>query len=364
MSREERLFEAIGGVDESLLKRSEKRRRKVSRVEWAVGLAACLAVVLTVYALLPEPATNPPDPAEPLPTQQDDPDIQTDPPVHEDPSAGTSTKPYEPWPAEEGEWHCLQVRTDAEPEGPQFRIYINKELYYSYEQEGVYIIRPRQESDIVPECKLEISHMAAVTVDEALERVQESLTGLYEQIEPLPGPPNGWYSVEDTERFLFASDGTEWDDAQREVWIKPDGADGVFVLSSSYFMEAAEGHGARFVDMMGTFIPDSQLWDMVRLAQLRDAGERLMEAVFSHDLSGAEDLLAPEAEVNGYAEDVSGLVSVASIDYILPSLEDRTDTAAVSIVHRLGGEEPYRCLTIELEYLDGGWKAARIGFEE
>ena len=39
MSREERLFDAIGGVDESLLKRSERKRGRVTRLEWAVGLA-------------------------------------------------------------------------------------------------------------------------------------------------------------------------------------------------------------------------------------------------------------------------------------------------------------------------------------
>ena len=263
--------------------------------------------------------------------------------------------------------HYLQVLTPSREPEAGFRIYINKEIYYSYEQGGVYTIRPRQESDIVPACKLEISHMAGVTVDEALAQVQESLTGLYEQIEPLPGPPNGWFEVADTERYLFASSGTDWDDAQREVWLQPDGEGGVFVLSSSYFTEATEGHGARFVDMMSTFLPEgvhgqTSVW----LAELRDAGEQLMDAVFANDLSGVEDLLAPGAEVDTYVEDVSSWVSVASIDcsYVPVDPSEETLTGWVSVRHNVNMTEgDYAYLNMELKKTGDQWTAVRISLD-
>ena len=365
MSREERLFDAIGGVDESLLKRSEKtRRQRVSWMEWAVGLAACLALVLTVTWVLPGALREPPPPdhiTDDLPP--DNPPIPAieDP---EDPGDPGCTQPDEPWPAEEGEWHYLAVR--AAPEEPElrFRIYINKALYYSYLQGDEYIIYPYRQPDGTPECRLKISHMADVTVDEALEQVRAGLTGLFETVEALPGPPNGWFEVTDTERYLYASNGTAWDAAQREVWIKPDGAGGVFLLASNYFLEAAEGHGARFVDMMSTFVAESDLWEMVWMAQLMDAGERLAEAVFAQDLDRAADLLAEGAEVSGYVEDVSSWVSVSSIDCTFPpETRDGVMTASVSVEHRLSTEEAYNYLTMDMTYQDGQWKAVRIGLE-
>ena len=259
--------------------------------------------------------------------------------------------------------HYLQVRIAPEEPELRFRIYINQEIYYSYERDGVYTIRPRQEAEGVPECKLEISHIADATLDEALEQVRTSLTGLYSEIEALPGPPNGWYEVnEETERFLFANSGTEWDSAQREVLLQDDQEGGVFVLSASYFMEAAEGHGARFADMMCTFAPATDLWQIVWMAQLRYAGERLSEAVFTGNLAGVEDILVPGAEVFVYDEDISDTVSVASVDYVLSSSVHQT--ASVSVKHRMGGEDPCQYLSMELEYLDGEWKATWIGLEK
>ncbi len=361
MSREERLFNAIGGVDEALLARSEKRKKQNPWLGWGVGLAACLAVVLTVAWVLPGVFRETPPPV----TASDD--LPTDyPPVQEDPNA-SCTLPSEPWPPEEGEMHYLQVRTGMEGPELQFYIYINKEIYYSYEREGVYTICPRQEAEGVPECKLEISYMPRVTLDEALEQVRTGLTGLYAEIEELPGPPNRWYTVnEETERFLFASDGIDWDSAQREILLQDDQEGGVFVLSASYFMEATEGHGARFADMVRTFAPASDLWQIVWIAQLRYAGERLSEAVFTGDMASAEDILAPGAEVFVYDEDISGTVSVASVDYSLPySLPSSgNQTASISVKHRLSGEEPYQYLNMELEYLEGEWKASWIRLEK
>lgn len=369
MSREERLFDAIGGADEALLRRSEKRRRAVPRLEWAVGLAACLAVVLAVWTLGSRAAGGPPiDATEDFPpVQQDGPDTSQDPPVQEDP-AGPADRPKELWPASEGEMHYLQFLTPLQEPEAQFRIYINKEIYYSYEQEGVYIIRPRKESDIAPFCTLVISHMADTTVDQALEQVRKELTEQYETVEVLPGQPNGWFQVREGEAYLFASDGTDWDDVQRDVWIQPDGEGGAFVLSSGYYMEATEGHGARFADMMGTFMAEgvhgqTSVW----LAELRDVGERLMEAVFANDLSGVQDLLAPDAEVNGYVEDVSAWVTVASIDcsYVPGDPSEETLDGRISVKHNADlTEESYSYLTMEMKKTGDQWTATWIGIEK
>ena len=369
MSREERLFDAIGGVDESLLQRSEKtRRQRVSWLEWAVGLAACLALVLTVTWVLPgalgeEPPVSPvgeypPDsqqaPEDPQPVQQ--------------PSDSSAVQPWTAsWAPEDGEMHYIRVLTESEEPELRFRIYINKAIYFNYIQEDEYIIYPYQQPDGTPECRLKISHMADVTVDEALEQVRAGLTDLYETVEALPGPPNGWFEVTDTERYLFASNGAAWDAAQREVLITPDGEGGAFVLSSSYFLEAAEGHGARFADMIHTFMPEGVYGQTsVWLAELYDVGERLAEAVFSQDLDSVEDLLAPGAEVSGYVEDVSSWVTISSIDcsYVPGDPLEETLTGRISVRHRLDLESPCNYLTMELKKTGDQWTATWIGLEK
>lgn len=367
MSGQERLFEALGGVDEALLERSERGRRPRKGLwpGWGAALAACLALAALAWAALPERSAAPPD-VEPVgPVEPAEPAEPGDPSgggVKPAPEAGPD------WLESQGEFHYLQARAaETGLAETRFRIWINREIYYSYEQDGVYVIRPRQEPELpgeaLPPCRLEITHLPDTSVRQAALLVRERLTGEYEQVEELPGPPNGWFRVGQGEAYLSASDGAEWNDAQGEVWIQSDGENGSFVLESSYFLEAAEGHGARFADMMALFAPEANCPDgwTDAATDLREAGERLAEAVFAEDLSGAADLLTADADVGGYGEDVSGQVSIASMDCVM---DYEGDAAVISVKHRLGGEEPYSFLTMELRREDGRWRAYFIGLEK
>lgn len=357
MKGQERLWIAIGGADEALLARSERRSGGRAGVWLGWGAAACLALVLAVWGIQAAPWKTPVqeaprDPVE-TPAQEDPVVLQPVPP------------PALPWPEEAGEAHYLRIHEEAEEEAARFSIYINRETYYSYEQAGVYVIRPRQEPEGTPACMLEIAYMADTGVDEALEQVRAGLAGLYEQVEVLSGPPNGWYEIDAAQdRFLFAGNGAEWDDAQREVWLRPDGEGGVFILSASYFVEAAEGHGARFADMMETFRPETAAGERDWTTALRETGERLAEAVFADDLDRAADLLAEGAEASGWGEDVSEWVSVASIDCAIPGgYTEIAAEAEVSVRFRLGAEEPYSRLVMEMTFTEGRWLAERVRVE-
>lgn len=365
MSGQERLFEALGGVDGKLLERSERERRarKSHWTSWGLALAASLVLALLVWTALPERPVVPPDVTLEEPVDPVEPPDSNDPP-------GGGAKPAEPaWLASEGEFHYLQASvTEADRPETRFRIWINREIYYSYEQDGVYVIRPRQEPEVpgetLPPCRLEITHLPDTSVKQAALLVRERLAGEYEQVEELLGPPNGWFRVGQGEAYLSASDGAEWNDAQCEVWIQPDGENGAFVLESGYFLEATEGHGARFADMMTLFAPEANCPDgwTDEVTELREAGERLAEAVFADDLSGVADLLTADADAGGYGEDVSGEVSIASMDC---GMDYEGNTAEISVKHRLGGEEPYSFLTMEFRREDDGqWRAYFIGLEK
>ena len=332
MKGQERLWIAIGGADEALLARSERRSGGRAGVWLGWGAAACLALVLAVWGIQAAPWKTPVQeaPRDPVET-----------PVQEDPVVLRPVPPPAlPWPEEAGEAHYLRIHEEAEEEAARFSIYINRETYYSYEQAGVYVIRPRQEPEGTPACMLEIAYMADTGVDEALEQVRAGLAGLYEQVEVLSGPPNGWYE------------------------LRPDGEGGVFILSASYFVEAAEGHGARFADMMETFRPETAAGERDWTTALRETGERLAEAVFADDLDRAADLLAEGAEASGWGEDVSEWVSVASIDCAIPGgYTEIAAEAEVSVRFRLGAEEPYSRLVMEMTFTEGRWLAERVRVE-
>lgn len=369
MRKEERLFAALSGVDDELLERSERRRSGVGRwIAWGAALAACLAVVLLVRSGAPKRAL--PEPPPPQPVE----DISA--PQPEEPS---TTPALPALPAEPQKLRCLQI-APQEQDIPEFTIWINEESYYAYEQNGVYAVRPHDPPQVpdqeLPECKLEIEYFPGAIAD-AAETVRGRLKSLYRDVSEVEREENSdmgisWPTA--AGYYFRGSDGTDWDSAQREAWLLPcydeDGEQsGVFLLSASYFLEAEEGHGVRFRDMVWSFSAWSQPYPWME--KLKAAALRLTKAVMSDDLSGVEDLLAPDAEVVGPEEDLYAYVSVSDIscDYTVWSgyeghEEEVPESASVSVQFRLGGEDAYSYLTMEMFYQDGAWLARWIGIEK
>jgi hypothetical protein len=61
-------------------------------------------------------------------------------------------------------------------------------------------------------------------------------------------------NLETREGFAFAfSAGTSWDSACGDAFFLSDGRDGCFRITARYFVEAMEGHGVRFAQMVQTF---------------------------------------------------------------------------------------------------------------
>ena len=91
----------------------------------------------------------------------------------------------------------------------------------------------------------------------------------------------------------------------------------------------------------------------------------------SDDLSGVEELLAPDAEVVGPGEDLYAYVSIANISYDYSVWsgykgheEEVPEAATVSVQFRLGGEDAYSYLTMELIYQDDTWLVTWAGIEK
>lgn len=369
MRKDERLFAALSGVDEELLERSERRTHGAGRwMAWGAALAACLSVVLLVYGTAPEKA----GPDVPPPLQADD-----------LPAAGTPDGPDVPTANEKDhvppqftkaeKLHLLQICMDQERKAPKFTIWYNEEIYYAFQQGDVYTIKPAAPPQVpdgeLPECKLEIEYKSG-SMDEIAEEVLGRLKGLYRSAEE-----GGCPAFPEETRYFRAGSGTDWNSAQREVWLLPAYEDGepagAFVCSASYFLEAEEGHGVRFLDMVRSFrvVEEDGGDGLAWMSEAFDAAGRMLAAVTSDDLAGVEDMLAPDADVYGYGEDVYGSVSMGSTFIAFPdgydseTAEEPPGALNVSVQFRLGGEDAYEFLTMEMICRDGRWLVTWAGLE-
>lgn len=319
MREQERLFSAIGGVDEALLERSEGPLRHSRSRRWlarAVAAAACLAVAAAVWAYVPgEPAAV----DEQMSTENSVPPGSTDAP---------------PQLEREGQFHLL--RYGLELEAPSFSIYFDESSYHIYEPDGLYIVQPNSQPQGMPACQLEIDHMPNTSLDEAVEAIRQQDEILYRSVTLMDEATTdlawGW-PENAARRCLLASDGTDWDDRQADSWFVEDGQGGVFVLTSSYFLEAAEGFGARFYDMVCTFRvedKDAPVWQ----AELEETAERTIRAYLSNMGEGA---------------------SVGGIRYTVSEREAGL-AATVHVKYRFSTEEPYDEWTMPFAYEDGQWR--------
>lgn len=335
-AKEDRLFLAIGAADPELLERSG-RRHTVPAVRWALA-AACVALLctalLTVYRAS-RPALQP---------------------------GGTPPEPYSGLilsGGDVGALHLASICYGAE-ETDDFLLYVNEELYCGVWEGGDYVIRPiTPPPEGLPDCDLTISHWRDISPEAAAEAVRADLEAAYSVVLDPEGPAG--------RRTFSAYNGTEygaeWDAANARVTLVDDFEGGVFTLTARFFTEAAEGLGAGFADMAGTFQPiPPEVTVPAWLTYLRETVDALLPAVFSNDWTAAAGLLTEGASVSAYQEDVSGQVSVSAVE-ISPDRNEDPSAAVVSVRHRLSAEEPYDMLTIALIRTGGQWKAQSIGLE-
>lgn len=347
MTKQERIFDAIGAADETLLAWTERTAARYTR-HWAAwgtaAMAACLALVLLLWgARLKSPVTEQNPPAEP-----------PDAPAVEPDASGAGANAWEEGPRV----HLLSFQAPPE-EQAQFYLYIDEGVYDTCWQDGVYVIRPKNYPENLPACVMEVSHIDAPP-EQAAETVRAGLESRYASVTESGEAGFAWKNPDNTLHYFSASDGLAWDNAQRETFLVDDGQGGVFVVSYEYFMEAAEGHGTLFAGMAATFrvIPagHAQAW----VTDLDNTVEKLAEGVFSGEVE--EALLLPNAEVYEYEADTAVDVVIRRMDKAVNS-ETSPTAAIVTIPYTLSLEEPGGTLEMKLVYEEGSWLAWRIEVE-
>jgi len=337
--KQDRLFLAIGGADNRLLERSEKvstTNNSSHWVRWSLSAAACFAVVVTLLFIFHKDETIPPDV-----------------------SAPSNNTPAQSWDqfseTGEGDFHLLQLGYGTAPSSAKtsdYIIYVNKTLYNSYEMDGVYLIQPNAPAlEGVPACNLKITQTADITAAKAAEQTVLELRKTYADV----SEPEKSNLVDGL--YIHGSDGTAWNAKQQDVYVIDNRQGGAFLITASYFTEAAEGHGARFSDMIGTFrviTAQEEAGAPAWLSQLKSTAAAVIPAIFSDQTADVKSYFTKDAQIETYGKDVSEDLSVQAIDYTVDHVE-APKSAVVSIRYRLGAEDSFSTLTVKLSDQDGRW---------
>ena len=140
-----------------------------------------------------------------------------------------------------------EMQEDGTVAAPGFAIYYDTERYTMEEENGVTYIRFVTDDDDLPPCEVEIKHLGNSAPADATEAARKEMAESWEHVSEVGTleTPVGWI-------FDFAA-GMNWDSPCGAVYFLSDGRDGCFQITARYFIEAAEGHGARFGQMIQTF---------------------------------------------------------------------------------------------------------------
>lgn len=122
-------------------------------------------------------------------------------------------------------------------------LYLDEERY---EVVGDKIV-PRDFPDELPEVSMTISQ-SAQTPDELAAQIKAQLDADYSVTYDAQSVTQPIAAI-----HLRALSGYEWDDEMIEYYLVDNTQGGTFVITFKYFIEAEEGHGARFMQMLTEF---------------------------------------------------------------------------------------------------------------
>lgn len=128
-------------------------------------------------------------------------------------------------------------------------IYIDEERYKLIEEDGIdKIVTKEPLPEKYPEVAMEISQVEDKSPEELATSIQQELINSFETVKEIT-------TVDEPVEGLLVSaiDGHEWDSRVTQVYIISNEKEGSFVIQQKYFLEAAEGHGARFYHMLNEF---------------------------------------------------------------------------------------------------------------
>jgi hypothetical protein len=130
----------------------------------------------------------------------------------------------------------------------KYIIYIDEEMYIMQNLEGKDKIVPKNKAANYPEVFMEIEQVKDKKPEAVAAEVEKELKAKFKTVknqETVTDPIN---SI-----LLRANSGTNSKDTIVQYYLVDNTKGGTFVIKQQYFMEASEGHGARFYHMLKEF---------------------------------------------------------------------------------------------------------------
>lgn len=113
---------------------------------------------------------------------------------------------------------------------------------------------PKSPAEELPDVYMQAGHYEDLTPEETLAKLEVLLQAQYSDVAAGDTVKVGVDELEGL--VLRASNGSKWDSEIAKVTVVSDEADGSYFFISGYFMEAAEGYGSRFTQMLDSFRVD------------------------------------------------------------------------------------------------------------
>lgn len=130
----------------------------------------------------------------------------------------------------------------------EYVLYVDPEYYQIIHGETEDIIQPKEPlPKEYPEVSMTITQQKDQSPEEVVKAISSKLKTKYQvrSAEPVTEPVEGWR--------IYASAGQKWNSPVVQVYITTNGQKGSFIITQKYFLEASEGHGARFYHMLKEF---------------------------------------------------------------------------------------------------------------
>ncbi|NLW21906.1 MAG: hypothetical protein GXY88_01405 [Tissierellia bacterium] len=135
-----------------------------------------------------------------------------------------------------------------QPKESNYIIYVDEERYEFIEGEDRDKIVMKDKPDNIPEVSMEIKQVKDKYPEEVIKDIEAQLKEEYEIVH---GPER---VTEPLEGFTIrALTGQQWDSKVIKFYVISNENQGSFIITQRYFLEAAEGHGVRFDEMLKEF---------------------------------------------------------------------------------------------------------------
>lgn len=135
-----------------------------------------------------------------------------------------------------------------QPAESNYIIYVDEERYEFIEGEDSDKIVMKDKPNNIPEVYMEIQQLIDKSPEVIIKDIELQIKKEYEIVhepEIVSEPVNGW--------TIRALSGQEWNSPMVKIYVISNEDQGSFIITQRYFLEAAEGHGVRFDEMVKEF---------------------------------------------------------------------------------------------------------------